>query len=935
MPAISALHVQTPVLNVIEPRGLAARSVSFYRTHVDEVPSDRVDRLVYDVVGRRVSRWDARLWAAANQLPDTPGNVSTVSSLSGQVLFTHSVDAGWSAELLGEGGQRVCRWDGAGHSQRFEFDQLLRPVAVFENDGARESCSERLIYGGLDKTHANQAGQLIRHDDPAGSVINSAFNLTGQVLEQTRRFLSELAGPDWAESESERDSFLEPGAGATTRWRFNAAGDTGEQTDAAGNTQHFGHTVSGQLKSTRLQLLNEPVQTLVSDIRYDAHNRIEAETLGNGIVTTLDYVPADGWLRNLRADNGRLQDLHYAYDPVGNVVSIEDRAQPTRFFANQLVEPLRTFAYDTLYQLIEATGYESATANQGPSPQSCATANELSNYTHCYEYDAGGNLQKLVHTGARNHTRTFATARYSNRSLLQTGQRPPTEEQIAEGFDANGNVRELSPGQTLIWDLRNQLSGVTPVKRESGINDREVYQYDAAGARVRKVRVTQTKELTHLSEVRYLPGLEIRSNSATGEVLDVTTATVRQNAVRLLHWQNGKPGEIDNDQTRYSLADHLGSSTLELDQYGQLISQEVYYPNGETAWCAARSTIEAKYKTVRYSGKERDATGLYYYGLRYYAPWLMRWVNPDPLGEAGGMNLFCFCGNSPIRNRDVQGLAPYDVLSEAEWRGLEVNRIRIVARGLNAFTEDQRNQLRTAIDIAVELLQKTQEKLSKPIIKGDVKKVLAHMFGELTPDLEKQVITKISSELAVQQAYVSSLVADSSDKINVMDTQGAMFGLTWHRIDEPFETTVALDTHLFARAHPLEMAQTLIHESSHATADSKDYFYNTEDWLGVAATNSLIKTHSVQLLERLGNVAQRGPERSGVQVTTDYVERMGVFITGTSTHESRNQKFLTDPAVRASLLLNNADTYSSFVMATKIPARVIAKRSGGWWKFGR
>ena len=40
-------------------------------------------------------------------------------------------------------------------------------------------------------------------------------------------------------------------------------------------------------------------------------------------------------------------------------------------------------------------------------------------------------------------------------------------------------------------------------------------------------------------------------------------------------------------------------------------------------------------------------------------------------------------------------------------------------------------------------------------------------------------------------------------------------------------------------------------------------------------------------------------------------------------------------AGRASLLLNNADTYSSFVMATKIPARVIAKRSGGWWKFGR
>ncbi|RMN48970.1 putative insecticidal toxin complex, partial [Pseudomonas syringae pv. apii] len=87
-----------------------------------------------------------------------------------------------------------------------------------------------------------------------------------------------------------------------------------------------------------------------------------------------------------------------------------------------------------------------------------------------------------------------------------------------------------------------------------------------------------------------------------------------------------------NDQVRYSLGDHLGSSTLELDQQGGLISQESYYPFGGTAWWAARSAVEAKYKTVRYSGKERDASGLYYYGFRYYAPWLQRWINPDPAG---------------------------------------------------------------------------------------------------------------------------------------------------------------------------------------------------------------------------------------------------------------------------------------------------------------
>ncbi|WP_277423004.1 RHS repeat-associated core domain-containing protein, partial [Pseudomonas viridiflava] len=110
-----------------------------------------------------------------------------------------------------------------------------------------------------------------------------------------------------------------------------------------------------------------------------------------------------------------------------------------------------------------------------------------------------------------------------------------------------------------------------------------------------------------------------------GETLHVVVAQGGRNNVRVLHWQTGKPDTLENDQIRYTLNDHLGSGTLELDLQGQLISQESYYPFGGTSWWAGRNAIEASYKTVRYSGKERDATGLYYYGLRYYAPWLQRW----------------------------------------------------------------------------------------------------------------------------------------------------------------------------------------------------------------------------------------------------------------------------------------------------------------------
>jgi insecticidal toxin complex protein TccC len=159
--------------------------------------------------------------------------------------------------------------------------------------------------------------------------------------------------------------------------------------------------------------------------------------------------------------------------------------------------------------------------------------------------------------------------------------------------------------------------------------------------------------------------------------------------VRVLHWQAGQPAGVANDQLRYSLDDHLGSSTLELDTQGGLISQERYYPFGGTAWWAARSAIEAKYKTIRYSGKERDASGLYYYGFRYYAPWLQRWLNPDSQ-TLDGLNLYAMVRNSPMNRIDPDGANSWNVvrkkyITKDRRRILKnegVIRVRTVSKGI-------------------------------------------------------------------------------------------------------------------------------------------------------------------------------------------------------------------------------------------------------------
>uniref|UniRef100_UPI00289EDD41 RHS repeat-associated core domain-containing protein n=1 Tax=Pseudescherichia sp. TaxID=2055881 RepID=UPI00289EDD41 len=92
-----------------------------------------------------------------------------------------------------------------------------------------------------------------------------------------------------------------------------------------------------------------------------------------------------------------------------------------------------------------------------------------------------------------------------------------------------------------------------------------------------------------------------------------------------------------------------------------------YYPFGGTAVWTARNEVEADYKTVRYSGKERDCTGLYYYGHRYYAPWLCRWVSADPAGEVDGLNLFRMIRNNPVTSYDITGFITH---KELEQRGI-------------------------------------------------------------------------------------------------------------------------------------------------------------------------------------------------------------------------------------------------------------------------
>ena len=75
------------------------------------------------------------------------------------------------------------------------------------------------------------------------------------------------------------------------------------------------------------------------------------------------------------------------------------------------------------------------------------------------------------------------------------------------------------------------------------------------------------------------------------------------------------------------------------------------------AWGNLTTTLPSIANPFTYTGREWDKeTGLYYYRARYYDPKVGRFISKDPIGLAGGINLYSYVGNNPVNWIDPLGL---------------------------------------------------------------------------------------------------------------------------------------------------------------------------------------------------------------------------------------------------------------------------------------
>jgi RHS repeat-associated protein len=102
--------------------------------------------------------------------------------------------------------------------------------------------------------------------------------------------------------------------------------------------------------------------------------------------------------------------------------------------------------------------------------------------------------------------------------------------------------------------------------------------------------------------------------------------------------------------------DALGSVIATADEFGNLKWRRSYQPYGEIQPPQNPADTE---EPLSYTGKPRDATGLVYFGARYYDPLIGRFMGVDPAGidpaNPHSFNRYAYAHNNPYKYIDPDG----------------------------------------------------------------------------------------------------------------------------------------------------------------------------------------------------------------------------------------------------------------------------------------
>jgi len=320
-------------------------------------------------------------------------------------------------------------------------------------------------------------------------------------------------------------------------------------------------------------------------------------------------------------------ETKYVYNKAGQITQIQYRGETT------------TYQYDAAGRLTTKTLPGNITQTASLDASSRLTQIQYKQGATLIDqldlaYDSEGNItsKKLANGSLKQDAALTATYDNANRmtQITVSGKTYNLTYDNNGNLTSKANTANAADTTTYTWDARNRLTQLTAPGTTA------TFQYDPLGRRIE--RTVNGSTTTYLYD----------GNQAIGEVRAGQTTT-------LLTGLN-----IDEAIARYTstgrssqLTDQLGSVIRQINETGATQSVTSYSPYGE-----ATTTGDDQGNSTEYTGRENDETGLYFYRARYFDPVLKRFISEDPIGTAGGVNLYAYVGGNPVSFVDPEGKLP-------------------------------------------------------------------------------------------------------------------------------------------------------------------------------------------------------------------------------------------------------------------------------------
>jgi len=510
--------------------------------------------------------------------------------------------------------------DGNNHSTSWLYDSLGRATQKIYANGSYE----KYFYDSL--------GQVISQRMANGTIVNFTYDNRGNV--------TLIDYPNMAD----------------VSYTYNNLNQVATMTDGIGTTT-YGYDTMGRLTSVDGPWSNDTItysydslgrRSQVSlngnatDYDYDSLSRL-SEVTNNSHVFNYSYNGASDQLNNVTLPNGTKST--FSYDSLGRLNNVQDKvvsgganiSQFTYGYDNRDVQTSVQRALGTAAS--QTVNYTYDDIDQLTGEVSTETTPLVNN---SYTYDDAGNRLTSSIDGI--------SSSYTLDEMNQITGYTLGGNAMNVQYDANGNTTQLG-FQTMTYDDADRMTSVIQKNPLTGDNVKKVeYEYDGLSRR--------SESITYSWNAGNETWVQQDERRFIYDGMDLIEERDGSNNVIASYVRDGNIGGVlsrtTSSGTYFYHYDGDGNVVAMTDAAGAIVAQYTYDAYGNITSMSGSQAVD---NPIRFSTKYFDSnTGYYDFGYRSYDPITGRWLNRDPIGESGGLNLYGFVGNSPGNAVDGYGL---------------------------------------------------------------------------------------------------------------------------------------------------------------------------------------------------------------------------------------------------------------------------------------